>query len=149
VLAGTAARETGSQLQGDSVRRFSQAAQLVSARLQLNFTDQQSGHAGVRSLSAAAERDDHLLLRPEELATKAAYTLAAKLMQLGAAEQVAVGPDQPRWREEDGNPIGLRITKAGLAALGIDGNAPLPSQPAKCGVPLTGWGGTRPWLHPR
>ena len=69
-------------------------------------------------LSAAAQRDDHLLLRPEELTTKAAEKLAAKLIHLGLAEEVSIGPEQPRWREEDGNPVGFRITAAGLAALG-------------------------------
>jgi hypothetical protein len=73
-------------------------------------------------LSAAAQRDDHLLLRPEALTTKAAEKLAAKLIHLNAAEEVTVGPDQPRWREEDGNPVGLRITAAGSAALGIEGD---------------------------
>ena len=71
-------------------------------------------------LSAAAQLDDHLLLRPEQLTTKATGKLAAKLVRLGAAEEVSVSPDQPRWREEDGNPVGLRITAAGLAALGIE-----------------------------
>ena len=73
-------------------------------------------------LSAAAQRDDHLLLRPEELTTKATEKLAAKLLHLGVAEEVSIRLDKPRWRDEDGNPVGLRITQAGLAALGIDGN---------------------------
>src|SRR4051812_26953849 len=84
-------------------------------------------------LSAAAQRDDHLLIHPEELTTKATGKLAAKLICLGAAEEVSVSPDQPRWREEDGNPIGLRITAAGLAALGIEHGsgeaAPSPAAP--------------------
>jgi hypothetical protein len=93
-------------------------------------------------LSAAVQRDDHLILRPEEITTKAAEKLAAKLIRLGAAEEVRVGPDQPRWREEDDTPVGLRITTAALAALGIEGgqgsqdgaNEPTPaSAPAKAG----------------
>ena len=83
-------------------------------------------------LSAAAQRDDHLLIHPKELTSKAAEKLAAKLIRLGAAEEVRVGPDQPRWREEDGNPVGLRITQAGLEALGIDGN---PSDPNVADAP--------------
>jgi hypothetical protein len=83
-------------------------------------------------LSAAAQRDDHLLLRPEELTTKAAEKLAAKLMRLGAAEEVTVSPDQPRWRDEDGSPVGLWITAAGLAALGIEDG---PADPNAANVP--------------
>ena len=71
-------------------------------------------------LTAAAQRDDHLIHRPEHLKGGAAQKVATKLLALGLAEEVRGGSNQPGWRTgEDGAGIGLRITAAGLEALGL------------------------------
>ncbi|UDL93139.1 DUF3489 domain-containing protein [Lichenihabitans sp. PAMC28606] len=71
-------------------------------------------------LSAAAQRDNHLLVCPERLSGSALERLVTRLTSSGLAEHVAVKPDQPRWPvTEVGEAVGLRITAAGLAALGI------------------------------
>ena len=83
-------------------------------------------------LSAAAQHADGLLTRPEAMTDKAAQALARKLARAGLAEAVTLTPDQPSWREDDENrPVGLRITAAGLSALGLDVEEPSASeQPA-------------------
>ena len=67
-------------------------------------------------LRAALLRDDGLLPRPDRLAGAALLRVAAALIDADFAELVPVDPDQPRWRDIDGVPTGLRITKAGRAA---------------------------------
>ncbi|WP_131113720.1 DUF3489 domain-containing protein [Lichenihabitans psoromatis] len=71
-------------------------------------------------LSAAAQHDQHLLVRPERLFGKALERLVTRLTAAGLAEHALVKPDQPHWSvTEVGEAVGLRITAAGLAALGI------------------------------
>ncbi len=71
-------------------------------------------------LSAALQREDHLLTPPENLKGAAAKNLATKLLALGLAEEVPVGRDQPAWRSEEEQRIGMKITPAGLAAIGVE-----------------------------
>jgi hypothetical protein len=71
-------------------------------------------------LSAAAQRDDRLLTRPEGLTGKALEKMIARLLRLGAVEEVTVGLEQPVWYEEQGERIGLQITAAGLTAIGLE-----------------------------
>ena len=71
-------------------------------------------------LSAASQREDRLLAPPENLKGAAARNLATKLVTLGLAEEVAVGRDQPAWRNDEEQRIGLKITPSGLDAIGID-----------------------------
>src|SRR3954465_11808274 len=76
-------------------------------------------------LSAAAQHADGLLARPDAMPDKAAQALARKLVRAGLAEAVTLNPDQPSWREDDEHrPMGLRITAAGLAALGLEAEEP-------------------------
>lgn len=97
------------------------------------------------ALSAAATREDHLLPRPERLFGTALGKVAARLTRAGLAEELAVTPDQPHWRVvEGGVPLGLRITAAGMATLGIVDEAAAPSG-EKAATP----GGTSPSQQPR
>jgi len=41
-------------------------------------------------------------------------------LKRGLMEEVAAGPDQPVWREQEGKRLGLRITDPGLAAIAIE-----------------------------
>ncbi len=74
-------------------------------------------------LSAASQREDHLLIPSENLKGAAARNLATKLLALGLAEEVPVGRDQPAWRSDEEQLIGLKITPAGLAAIGVEPEA--------------------------
>ena len=73
-------------------------------------------------LTAAAGRDDrHLLPVPETIKARGnalAKSLTALIGQ-GLAKEVRVGRDQPEWRTDDGRRIGLKITKAGMAVIGV------------------------------
>ena len=72
-------------------------------------------------LSAAAQHDARLLVRPDHLRDKAARTLAAALGRAGLVEEVAVRVGQPHWQTADeGHLLGLRITGKGLIAIGLD-----------------------------
>jgi hypothetical protein len=80
-------------------------------------------------LSAAAQREDHLLSRPETMKGRAAEIAFTALLRKGLAEEALVTPDQPHWRmNEESRPVGLRITSVGLAALGLDPDAEGPDR---------------------
>jgi hypothetical protein len=70
-------------------------------------------------LSSAAQREDGLAILPETLkgAAKAAVT---RLLGLGFVKEVPVKRGAPAWRtDEEEKPLGLKLTKAGSAALGL------------------------------
>ena len=72
-------------------------------------------------LSAAAQHDARLLPRPDRLTSKATRSLETRLIQAGLVEEVPVRHDQLHWNaDDDARPVGLRITDAGLAAIGLD-----------------------------
>jgi hypothetical protein len=72
-------------------------------------------------LSSAAQREDALAILPETLKGGAAQKVVAKLTASGFLKEVRVKPDQPTWRtDQTGNPIGLKITKAGAAAINVE-----------------------------
>jgi hypothetical protein len=71
-------------------------------------------------LSGASQREDHLVVIPETPRGGAKGGIS-KLLRSGLIEEILIGPGSPRWREDDeGQPIGLRITSVGLAAIGVD-----------------------------
>jgi hypothetical protein len=72
-------------------------------------------------LSAASQRQDLLLPRPDTLKGGAARALVSRLLAIGLVEEVTVGPANPHWRTgEDNQAVGLRITPAGLEAIGVE-----------------------------
>ena len=76
-------------------------------------------------LSAAAARDDRVLVRPETMAA-ATFTRAAKqLLQQDLVEETVAEPDQPGRAVTDARqPTALQITAAGLKAIGIEPESP-------------------------
>lgn len=71
-------------------------------------------------LAAAANRDDGLVPLTERLRGSAAGKVARSLIEHGLAAEVTVTRNDPFWREdEDGSAIALRVTCAGLEAVGI------------------------------
>ena len=72
-------------------------------------------------LSSALQRDDGVALVPEGVKGAAAKSAVTKLLVLRLLKEVRVKRDQPAWRrDEDDKPIGLKITKAGSAAIGVE-----------------------------
>jgi hypothetical protein len=72
-------------------------------------------------LSAASQREDLLVTLPVPPKAGAARNSLSKLLSQGLVEEVASTREQPHWRTNDeGQLIGLRITPAGLEAIGIE-----------------------------
>jgi hypothetical protein len=71
-------------------------------------------------LSAASQRDDRGVELPADLKGGAARKVVDKLIRAGLLEEVRVRGSLPQWRRDDDNgPLGLRITKHGLEAVGV------------------------------
>jgi hypothetical protein len=86
------------------------------SKRQLALTDTQ-----LIILSSASQREDSLATLPETLRGGAAQKVVTKLTAAGLLKEVRVKPDQPAWcTDETGHPIGLKITKAGAAAIGVE-----------------------------
>jgi hypothetical protein len=70
-------------------------------------------------LSSASQREDHLATLPTNLKGGAAKKVINKLQSLGLVVKVPVKRHQPTWRtDENERALGLKITRAGLKALG-------------------------------
>ena len=71
-------------------------------------------------LSSASQREDGLAVLPESLKAAPLRRRSTKLLGLGFLKEVRVKRDQPVWRsDEEDKPVGLKITKAGSAAIGV------------------------------
>lgn len=82
-------------------------------------------------LSSASRRDDALAVLPDKVKGGAAKAAVAKLITLRFLKEVRVKRDQPAWRtDEEGKPVGLKITKAGSAAIGIEDEGTREEEPA-------------------
>lgn len=72
-------------------------------------------------LSTAAQRDDLLVTIPDRLKGSAARSVVSKLLALSLVEEVVVSRNEPAWRSnEEDQPIGLKLTRAGLEIIGIE-----------------------------
>jgi hypothetical protein len=73
------------------------------------------------TLSAAASRDSREVLPlPDSLKGGAAHKVVGALLSRGLIEEAPAHVAAPVWRTDDGGPVLLRITAAGLDAIGID-----------------------------
>src|SRR3954451_13309730 len=82
-------------------------------------------------LSSAAQREDGLASAPEGMKAAAAKAATTKLLGLKFLKEVRVKRDQPAWRsDEDEKPIGLKITKAGSTAIGVEDDGAVEEPPA-------------------
>lgn len=86
-------------------------------------------------LCAASQRDDLLIQLPERLKGSAARKAVDGLLIRGLAEETVVSRNSPSWREENGEAVGLRVTPAGLAALGLGDDIGVPSAAISPGAP--------------
>jgi hypothetical protein len=73
-------------------------------------------------LSSASRRDDGLVIIPEDLKPKG-NRLTRTLLKGGLLEEIKATTEMPSWRRDEDGPYALRITKAGLAAIGISSTA--------------------------
>jgi Protein of unknown function (DUF3489) len=74
-------------------------------------------------LSSAAQRRDHGVLLPERLKGQAARNTVERLISRGLIEEVRATGELPVWRHDDQGRYGLRITSAGLCAIGVEPEA--------------------------
>src|SRR5215217_5838620 len=82
-------------------------------------------------LSSASQREDGLAVLPESLKASAAEAAVTKLLGLRFLKEVRIKRDQPAWRnDEEDKPVGLKITKAGSATIGVDDEGPGEDEPA-------------------
>jgi hypothetical protein len=84
-------------------------------------------------LSAAAQREDHLLVAPERLKGAPLQKLANKLISAGLAKETKAKSNDPICRrdEESGASYALKLTPAEAKAIGIDEGAEPESAPSK------------------
>src|SRR3954451_3929020 len=71
-------------------------------------------------LSSASQREDGFAVLPEGVRAASVKAAVIRLSKLGFLKQVRVKSDQPHWlTDEEGRRIGLKITTAGSAAIGV------------------------------
>jgi hypothetical protein len=95
-------------------------------------------------LSSASQREDGFAVLPEGVRAASVKAAVIRLSKLGFLKQVRVKRDQPHWlTDEEGRRIGLKITTAGSAAIGVgdDGKGEEEPAPELCGE--MGDGGVR------
>ena len=82
-------------------------------------------------LSSASQREDGLAVLPEGVRAASVKAAVIRLTKLGFLKQVRVKRDQPHWlTDEEGRRIGLKITTAGSAAIGVGDDGKGEEQPA-------------------
>jgi hypothetical protein len=96
-------------------------------------------------LNSAAKRQDYGVILPERLKGQAARNTVVRLISRGLVEEVKATGELPVWRHDDQGRYGLRITSAGLVAIGTepevkgtnerpsDGDEPTPEHKARRG----------------
>ena len=81
-------------------------------------------------LSSASQREDGFAVLPEGVRAASVTAAVIKLTKLGFLKQVRVKRDQPHWSsDEEGRRIGLKITNAGSAAIGVGDDGKAEEQP--------------------
>src|SRR5829696_1429853 len=82
-------------------------------------------------LSSASQREDGFAVLPEGVRAASVKAAVIRLTKLGFLKQVRVKRDQPHWSsDEGGRRIGLKITTAGSAAIGVGDDSKGEEQPA-------------------
>src|SRR5215203_1774789 len=82
-------------------------------------------------LSSASQREDGFAVLPEGVRAASVKAAVIRLSKLGFLKQVRVKRDQPHWlTDEEGRRIGLKITTAGSAAIGVGDDGKGEEEPA-------------------
>jgi hypothetical protein len=71
-------------------------------------------------LSSAAQREGYGVILPKRLKGQAARNTVERLISRGLVEEVKAEGELPVWRHDDQGRYGLRLTSAGLCAIGIE-----------------------------
>jgi uncharacterized protein DUF3489 len=83
-------------------------------------------------LSAASQREDRGIELPPKLKGGAAQKVVSNLLGRGLLEEVPAGDSLPVWRRHDHEgPVALRVTPAGLTAIGFEDASQASSLPAE------------------
>src|SRR5436309_16048571 len=69
--------------------------------------------------SSASRRENGLVAMPKKLQGGAAAKAVRPLLDRRHLEEIKATTDMPVWRREEGGSHALRITKSGLAAIGV------------------------------
>src|SRR5260370_35276649 len=78
-------------------------------------------HTQLLILSSASQRTDHAAVLPVNLKGNAAKKVVDKLLNEKLLQELRAKDDMPVWRRGDDNrPYSLRITRAGLKAIGVE-----------------------------
>jgi Protein of unknown function (DUF3489) len=81
--------------------------------------------AQLAMMSAAAQRKDSCLSAPATIKGAALSKVSTKLAKLGLAREIEAKPGAPIWRRDDtGQGYALKLTAAGLKAIGVDEGSP-------------------------
>jgi hypothetical protein len=70
-------------------------------------------------LSSASRREDGLVAMPKNLQGGAAAKVVKPLLDRGQLEEIKATPEMPVWQRDEDGSHALRITKSGLAAIGV------------------------------
>src|SRR5215203_3323582 len=82
-------------------------------------------------LSSASQREDGFAVLPEGVRAASGKAAVIRLTKLGFLKQVRIKRDQPHWSsDEEGKRIGLKITTAGSAAIGVGDDGKGEEEPA-------------------
>lgn len=77
--------------------------------------------AQLSMITAAAQRKDRCLSAPATIRGAALSKVSAKLVKLGLAGEIEAKPGASIWRRDDaGQAYALKLTAAGLKAIGVD-----------------------------
>lgn len=85
------------------------------------------GDAELVLLASGGRHPGHLIGLPERMKAATRQRAGANLVRRGLAEEGPARADEPVWREQEGGRLVLRVTPAGLAAIGIETD-PAPAQ---------------------
>ncbi len=71
-------------------------------------------------LASGGQHPEGLIAMPETMKPTTRQRAGGNLVKRGLAEECSARPGEPVWRQQDDERLVLRITAAGLAAIGID-----------------------------
>jgi hypothetical protein len=90
----------------------------------------------MHNLCAAVQRKDRCLSAPATIKGAALSNVSAKLAKLGLAREIEAKSGAPIWRRDDaGQGYALKLTAAGLKAIGVDEGSQDAIEPGKAPQP--------------
>lgn len=106
------------------------------------------GDAELVLLAGGGQHPGYLVGVPQSMKPATRQRASANLVKRGLAEERPARANEPVWRDQEGERLVLRVTAAGLAAIGIEAEADLAPDPAPAGCVGDGEAAPGP-RHPR